>query len=119
MGSAGGPRHQVQVESEQSPLGRSKDRALAPHVTRVDTDPSQTYAWQKESTVRHIQEPSAQYGGGHSNQNTPPNQQWQGQDLENPNCPRNDDNQPDNQRQYRNSGWGRPQNGSVGVTGAG
>jgi len=119
MGSAGGPRHQVQVESEQSPLGRSKDRALAPHVTRVDTDPSQTYAWQKESTVRHIQEPSAQYGGGHSNQNTPPNQQWQGQDLENPNFPRNDDNQPDNQRQYRNSGWGRPQNGSVGVTGAG
>jgi hypothetical protein len=119
MGSNGSPRHQV--ESEQSPIGRSKDRALAPQVTRVDTDPSQQYAWQKETTVRHIQEPSVSFNGN-TNQNTPPQQQWHGQDAEQPTYLRNDDNtQPDTQRrEYRNSGWGRSQNnGSVGVTGAG
>lgn len=127
IGTNGGPRHQVETES--SPLGRSKDgsgRALAPVVTRVDSDPSQAYAWQKESSVRHVQEPSAPYAGGSNNQNTLPQQQWQGQDLEHPSpySHRNGNGTPDSQaenprRDYRNSGWGRPQNGSVGVTGAG
>lgn len=124
IGTNGGPRRQV--ETEQSPLGRSKDgsgRALAPVVTRVDTDPSQAYAWQKESSVRHVQEPSAPWAGN-SNQNTPPPQQWQNPDFEQP-APyreRNDtlDSQQDNtRRDYRNSAWGRAPNGSVGVTGAG
>jgi hypothetical protein len=123
LGQNGGPRHQVETESPQS--SRSKDggqRPLAPVVTRVDTDPSQAYAWQKESSVRHVQEPSAAYGGSSSNQNTPPQPQWQGQDMGHP-SPYSQhngtpDSQHDNRREYRNSGWGRPQNGSVGVTGA-
>ncbi|KAK0119924.1 hypothetical protein ONS95_011349 [Cadophora gregata] len=121
LGAAGGPRRTVETES--SPLGKSKDgRPLAPVVTRVDTDPSQAYAWQKESSVRHVQDPPAPYAGS-SNQNTPPQQQWQGQDLEHPSpYPQRNgtpDSQHDTRREYRNSGWGRPQNGSVGVTGAG
>ncbi|KAF8846919.1 RhoGAP-domain-containing protein [Acephala macrosclerotiorum] len=116
LGMNGGPRHEVQTtESGQ----RSKDgsgRALAPMVTRVDTDPSQAYAWQKEASVRHVQEPSAPYAG--PSNNNPPHQQWQDQGLEQP-APyihRNGtpDSQGSNRREYRNSGW-RPQNGSVGV----
>lgn len=116
----GGPRHEVQTTDLPH---RSKDgngRALAPVVTRVDTDPSQAYAWQKESSVRHVQEPSAPYAGP-SNQNN--RQQWQGEDLEQPapyanrNGNGTPDSQKDGRREYRNSGW-RPQNG-VGVTGAG
>ena len=125
IGTNGGARHQVEMES--SPLGRSKDgggRALAPVVTRVDTDPSQANAWQNESSVRHVQELSAPYAGGSSNQNTPPQQQWQDLEHPSPYSNRNGNGTPDSQnensrRDYRNSGWGRPQNGSVGVTGAG
>ncbi|KAG0647994.1 Rho-type GTPase-activating 1 [Hyphodiscus hymeniophilus] len=122
LGASGGPKHKV--ETVESPLSsRSKDsgRPLAPVVTRVDTDPSQAFAWQKESSVRHVQDPNVPFGGN-SNQNTPPQQQWQGPELEQPHYPyRNGtpDSQQDGQRrEYRNSGWGRPQNGSVGVTGA-
>lgn len=121
IGQNGGPRHQVETV-ETSP--RSKDdggRPLAPVVTRVDTDPSQAYAWQKESSVRHVQDPSAPYASS-NNQNTPP-QQWQGPDLDGPMPYHHRNGTPDSQsedsrRIYRNSGWGR-QNGSVGVTGAG
>lgn len=123
IGTNGGPRHQVETSgSPSSPGGWSKDsgRALAPVVTRVDTDPSLAHARGKEASVRHVQEGSAPYGG--HNQNTPP-QQWQGEDLDAPSpySHRNGtpDSQSDSQRRgYRNSGWGRPQNGSVGVTGA-
>lgn len=128
IGTAGGPRHQVEMTDTQSPGGRSRDsgRALAPVVTQVDTDPSQAYAWQKESSVRHVQEPSSAIGGGSaSNQNTSP-QHWPGQDLEPPpgfqgHRMGTPESQSDGQRrEYRNSGWGRPPpNGSVGVTGAG
>lgn len=118
----GGPKHEVETV-ESSPSSRSKDtgRPIAPVVTRVDTDPSQAHAWQNESSVRHVQDPNPPFGGG-SNQNTPSQQQWQGHDLEQPQYPyRNGtpDSQRDNQRrEYRNSGWGKPQNGgSVGVTG--
>jgi hypothetical protein len=124
IGTAGGARHQVEMSDTQSPGGRSRDsgRALAPVVTQVDTDPSQAYAWQKESSVRHVQDPSSTIGGSATNQNTPP-QHWQAQDLEPPSLPGQRLGTPDSQsdgqrREYRNSGWGRPQNGSVGVTGA-
>lgn len=127
IGQNGGPRHQVETAEAPSPGGRSgKDgRALAPVVTRVDTDPSQAFAWQKESSVRHVQDPNAPYSSQPHNQNTPP-QQWQNADLEAPSpySHRNDrngtpDSQSDGQRrEYRNSGWSRAQNGSVGVTGA-
>ncbi|TVY80455.1 Rho-type GTPase-activating protein [Lachnellula suecica] len=128
IGQNGGPRHQVEM-TEGSPQ-RSKEgsgRTVAPVVTRVDTDPSQAYAWQKESSVRHVQDPSIPYGGS-SNQNTPPqHHQWQGhqgQEFEAPAPYTHRNGTPDSQtdssrRDYRNSGWGRPQNGSVGVTGAG
>jgi len=131
IGTNGGAKHQV--ETTQSPLSRSKEgsgRALAPVVTRVDTDTSQATAWQKESSVRHVQEqPSLPYQGNSSNQNTP-QQQWQG-DLENPSThpqrERERAGTPDSQsenanapRGWRNSAWGprQQQNGSVGVTGA-
>lgn len=135
LAANGGPRHQV--ETTQAPL-RSKEgsgRAHAPVVTRVDTDTSQANAWQKESSVRHVQDPSLNQGGS-SNQNTSPQQQWQGDEFENPSAysqtgfPSRDGNgTPDNQRDganngggqrgWRNSNWGaRPQqNGSLGVTG--
>ena len=128
IGTNGGPRRQVETTEQSSP-GRSKDgsgRALAPVLTRVDTDANQAHAWQKESSVRHVQESSAPYAGSSSqnpNQNTPP-QQWQGHDYEQPSpySQRNGtpDSQKDNQRrEYRNSGWGRAPNGSVGIAGAG
>ena len=117
LGTNGGPRHQVETTETGgiSPASR-KERAM---VTRVDTDPSQTYAWQKESSARQELAPYA----GSSNQNTPP-QQWQNPDHEVtlPFVSRNGNGTPDSQRErreYRNSGWGRPQNGgSVGITGA-
>lgn len=127
IGSNGGPRHQVETTQASSPGGRSKDgsaRALAPVVTRVDTDPTQAFAWQKESSVRHVQDPNTPYNSGPQphNQNMPP-QQWPNADVEahSPYSHRNGtpDSQAESQRrEYRNSGWGRPQNGSVGVTGA-
>ena len=97
---------------------------MAPVVTRVDTDSAQTHAWQKESSVRHVQNPYPVHPGS-SNQ-TAPLEQWQGQDLEAPSpyTHRNGSGTPDSQseqrREYRNSGWGRAQNvGSVPVDGSG
>ncbi|RDW60245.1 GTPase-activating protein [Coleophoma crateriformis] len=130
MGQNGGPKHQVET-TDPAAAGRSQDgsqRPVAPVVTRVDTDPSQAHAWQKESSVRHIQDAPPQSLAGGSNQNNPPHSQWHGQtDLEHPNPGYhhrngNGNGTPESQegsssRQYRNSGWGRP-NGSVGVTGA-
>ncbi|KAH8674624.1 hypothetical protein BGZ60DRAFT_275519 [Tricladium varicosporioides] len=121
-----GVKHQVETTEAGSPMGRSKDgsgRAQAPVVTRVDTDPSQAHAWQKESSVRHVQEPSMPYAAN-NNHSTPPQQQWQGENLEPPIAYPHRNSTPDSQsdssrRDYRNSGWGRPRNGSVGVTGAG
>ncbi|TVY29771.1 Rho-type GTPase-activating protein [Lachnellula hyalina] len=124
IGQNGGARHQVETVEGLSPSKDDGGRPLAPVLTRVDTDPSQTNAWQKESSVRHIQEPSAPYGAP-GNQNTPP-QQWHNPDLEAPLPFIHRNGTPDSQaehsrREYRNSGWGRPRNGSVGVgvTGAG
>jgi hypothetical protein len=119
----GGPRHQV--ETSESSLGGSKEgngRAFAPVITRVDSDHTQANAWQKESSVRHVQDPAAPYAGNASNQNTPP-QQWQGDDFAHPSPYSQRNGTPDSQtengrRDWRNSGWGRQQNGSLGVTGA-
>ncbi|KAH8820302.1 hypothetical protein F5884DRAFT_41808 [Xylogone sp. PMI_703] len=179
IGANGGPKHQVETTdaSANRPRDGSNNRAAqAPVVTRVDGDPSQAHAWQKESSVRHVQEAPGQHGGVSNNPATPQpalqqqqqqqqphshhhqhqaqqqhpsqrpaqphqlpqqlqiqqpppvhqkQQQWSSQDYEPP-APyvhRNGtpDSQSDNaRRDYRNSGWGRPQNGneSVGVTGA-
>lgn len=89
--------------------------------------------------MRHVQDPPASQSG--FNQNTPPSQQWQGAEgaeLQHPAAvyreqqnrtpdpghghgERGADRERD-RREYRNSGWGPgrpPQNGGVGVTGAG
>lgn len=126
LGSIGGPKHQVETSEVSSPGGRSnKDRALAPVVTRVDTDSAQTHAWQKESSVRHVQNPYPNPPGG-TNAQTAPHDQWQNPDFEAPspythrNGSGTPDSQTDQRREYRNSGWGRPQNGgSVPVNGSG
>lgn len=122
IGSNNGPRHTVET-SEGGPPGHKDGggRALAPMFTRVDTDSSQTHAWQKESSARHVGDPAY---ASPQNQNTPPQPQWpQGQDLEHPAAYRErHGGTPDSQsdaRHHRNSGWGRPANGSVGIAGAG
>jgi hypothetical protein len=124
IGTNGGPKHQVETRESSTLVGSREGggRPLAPVVTRVDSDYNQANAWQKESSVRHVQDPSIPYGGGSNNQNTPP-QQWQGDDPGNPSpySQRIDtpDSQPENgRRDWRNSGWGRQPNGSLGVTGA-
>ncbi|KAH8593548.1 hypothetical protein B0O99DRAFT_688384 [Bisporella sp. PMI_857] len=119
-----GPKPVGDASEASSPGGRPKDRVLAPVVTRVDTDSAQTHAWQKESSVRHVQNPYPPYASGSNNPNTP-SDQWQNPDLEAP-APyarRNGNGTPDSQkelrRENRNSGWGRPQNGgSVPIHGA-
>ncbi|CAG8983598.1 hypothetical protein HYALB_00004618 [Hymenoscyphus albidus] len=121
LGQNGGPRHQVEtVEGSPRKEGGGGGRGAAPVITRIDTDPSQTHARQKESSVRHVHDQP----GGPQNQNIPPQQQWQGQDLEPPHpYPPNRNGTPDSQaenpRQYRNSTF-RPRGNSigVGVTGA-
>ena len=67
-------------------------RAGASGFTRVDTDPSQARAWQKESSVRHVQGNGspAYYAPGpgstqNLNQNTPP--QGHFEQFETPNPP--------------------------------
>jgi hypothetical protein len=120
LGANGGPRHTVETTEGSGRQRDSQGRPLAPVVTRVDTDPSQQNAWQKEASVRHVQDASgASYGKSSTDQNTPP-QPWQ--ELEQPVPYVHRNGTPDSQRdrrEYRNSGWGRTQNGSVGVTGAG
>ncbi|KAI9798957.1 MAG: hypothetical protein M1833_004310 [Piccolia ochrophora] len=78
-----GPRRTV-VTSD-SPPSRSRDgRGNAPVATRVDLDPSQRTAWQKESSVRHVEGPGAgaPYLSGH--QNTPPQSQFDFSNLHSP-----------------------------------
>ncbi|EHK99503.1 putative Rho-type GTPase-activating protein 1 [Glarea lozoyensis 74030] len=98
MGSNGGPKHQVETVESSPGSKDGSGRPMAPVVTRVDTDPSQANARQKETS-------------------------WQGPDLEPPQPYPQRNGTPDSQndssrREYRNSGWGRPRNGSVGVGGA-
>lgn len=115
LGQNGGPRHQVETETS---VNKSNDqRGQVPVMTRVDTDPSMN-SWQnKESSVRHVQD-NSHYGTA-STHNTPPQPQWNSNDQPSPHGHRNEmsDNH-EQRRDHRNSGWGRPTNGSVGVTGA-
>ena len=66
-------------------------RAGTSGFTRVDTDPSQARAWQKESSVRHVQGNGspAYYASGppsaqNLNQNTPPQMQFEQFEAPNP-----------------------------------
>ncbi|TGO58523.1 hypothetical protein BOTNAR_0180g00120 [Botryotinia narcissicola] len=146
ISASGGVRHTVET-TEATGHRDGNGRPLAPVVTRVDVDPANT-AWQKESSVRHVQDAQV---GGQGNQNMNPNREWQGgegaelqhppqiyreertrtPDLGNGNGhghghggERSGDRERGDRREYRNSnsGWGPgrpPQNGGVGVTGAG
>ena len=69
---AGGVRPEM-VEtqtSRPSEMNGNNTRPGAPLITRVDTDPSQLNAWQKESSVRHVQGIGPSYPP--TNHNTPP-----------------------------------------------
>lgn len=44
----------------QQDSNNSNSRAGAPVPTRIDTDPNQAFAWQKESSVRHVQQNGSQ-----------------------------------------------------------
>lgn len=144
ISASGGVRHTVET-TEGTGHRDGNGRPLAPVVTRVDVDPANN-AWQKESSVRHVQDAQV---GGQGNQNMNPNREWQGgegpelqhppqiyreertrtPDLGNGNGhglggERSGDRERGDRREYRNSnsGWGPgrpPQNGGVGVTGAG
>ncbi|THV53796.1 hypothetical protein BGAL_0041g00020 [Botrytis galanthina] len=144
ISASGGVRHTVET-TEATGHRDGNGRPLAPVVTRVDVDPANN-AWQKESSVRHVQDAQV---GGQGNQNMNPNREWQGgegaelqhppqiyreertrtPDLGNGNGhghggERSGDRERGDRREYRNSnsGWGPgrpPQNGGVGVTGAG
>ncbi|KAI9676547.1 MAG: hypothetical protein M1817_000706 [Caeruleum heppii] len=87
IGRSPGP-HRV-VATSDSPPPRSKEgggRGNAPVATRVDTDPYQATAWQKESSVRHVQGPGlAGPSYPSSSHNTPP--QAHSFDFSSPNSP--------------------------------
>lgn len=47
----------------QTPLSATSNRSNnGPLATRVDVDPYQTNAWQKQRSVRHVQAPGQDYG---------------------------------------------------------
>ncbi|KAL8968932.1 MAG: hypothetical protein Q9197_004609 [Variospora fuerteventurae] len=98
--------------------------AAAPVITHIDTDPYQANVWQKESSVRHVQNAS------HSNhdQNTPPQGHHDFRDPDSPYHRRqgSSDSQASQgsagRTRYRHSGWGKQGTqgpGPMGVTGAG
>lgn len=93
-----------------------QDNSSRPPPTRVDTDPT---LFTQASSVRPVQEPPVPQG--HPNNGTPPHM-WRGpSDLAAQPSPYRNNSEPQversengQQREWRNSGWGR-QNGGVGV----
>ncbi|KAI9872217.1 MAG: hypothetical protein M1830_001901 [Pleopsidium flavum] len=131
IGRAPGP--QRTVEKGDSPPSRSKEgnnsRGGAPRATRIDIDAHQASAWQKESSVRHVQESGGPTYATNSNQ-TPPQNQFEFSTSNSPYRQRagsSDGSQEGshgatpNRQSYRHSGWGKQQGqpGPMGVTGAG
>ncbi|KAI9778155.1 MAG: hypothetical protein M1839_008364 [Geoglossum umbratile] len=120
------------VTTYDTPFPRKEARSSNPvAATRVDIDPYQANAWEKESSVRHVQVPG--------NQNVPFNPKLQHNppshnfDLSNPNSPyaqragssesqaSNTNDGGNRHSQYHHPGWGKQQPGQpgLGVTGAG
>jgi hypothetical protein len=64
---------QSQQDSRESPP-RNKDSRYAgyPSAQRIDIDPNQANAWERESSVRHVQGPGGFIPNNHSNNNSPP-----------------------------------------------
>lgn len=79
-GDIGKQTPQRTVQSGDITPTRSKEgssRSNAPVATRVDTDPYQATAWQKQSSVRHVQAgpggpPAPAFGGEPGSTSTPP-----------------------------------------------
>ena len=111
------------LESNGNSSGNT--RVGAPVVTRVDTDPHQLHAWQKESSVRHVVGNSGHTHISGFNQNTPPQHQL---DFSNPSSPYHQragstDSAASyvtpNRHSHRPSGWSKNSTpGPMGVTGA-
>jgi len=84
------PTPQRTVQNSDITTTRSKEsqsRGNAPVVTRVDTDPYQANAWQKQSSVRHVQPATGAPGGsayGTTQGMTPPQTNY---DFAAPNSP--------------------------------
>ena len=101
----------------------NNSRSGAPAITRVDTDPNQLNAWQKESSVRHVQQNGPSFPSG--NQNTPPQPQ---SEFANRNSPYHfragsgdsiHSHGTPNRHSHRPSNWGRQgANGHMGTAGA-
>ncbi|KAI9740292.1 MAG: hypothetical protein M1834_004870 [Cirrosporium novae-zelandiae] len=129
---------QVHVEAADSPSMRSKQGSgksttNQPVALRVDTDPSQENAWQKERSVRHVQAPGnppfAAGNNGPNGPNTPPQNNYEFNGTSSPyghqRAGSNDSrgsfgaSPPRNQNYNRNSGWKQQQQSQspVGVTG--
>ena len=131
------PAHRpiITEQAADSTPSRSKDnntpnnaKPAAPVITHVDTDPYQTPAWPKESSVRHVQ---GQAQGAptypSTSNNTPPQQQYE---FNNPASPYHrrggsSESQASNRsgghgHSHKYSGWGKQgAPGPMGVTGAG
>ncbi|KAF3056589.1 Rho-type GTPase-activating protein 1 [Daldinia childiae] len=112
--SAGGlPR---QYDSNE--FVRQQETGKRPMATRVATDPA---AWQQESSARPIQEPTIPFttaqGAQPQNWRQPENGQppYAGQYERTDNQPKNPEN--GQRREWRNSGWGRPNNSVTTGTG--
>ena len=79
-----GPQRTVTNADSLSSHGK-EGRGNVPIATRIDTDPYQATAWQKESSVRHVQGPGVSTTYPSSSQNTPPQQTHF--EFSNPNSP--------------------------------
>ncbi|KAI8965987.1 RhoGAP-domain-containing protein [Daldinia sp. FL1419] len=97
---------------------RQQETGRRPMATRVATDPA---AWQQESSVRPVQEPTipftAAQGAAQQNRRQPENRQppYAGQYERGDNQPKNPEN--GQRREWRNSGLGRPNNSVTTGTG--
>ncbi|KAI9829890.1 MAG: hypothetical protein M1826_005312 [Phylliscum demangeonii] len=99
---SGGPPRTV-ANQDASSSHSKEGRGNVPIATRVDTDPSQATAWQKESSVRHVE-------AGAGPANTPPQGPMDPSDPHSPWRPRTDSHggSPDagnRDSQYSTSGW--------------
>ena len=123
-------------ENAEPPLPQKESngnaRANAPVVTRVDKDPHQAKAWQKESSVRHVQgnggpafSSAPNYQNAHP-QDTPPQVHFEFTSPNNSYHQRAGSNDSatsftaSGRNPQRQSGWGKPGvTGPMGITGAG
>ncbi len=118
--SGHGP-HRIATNADP-PSSRGEGRGNVPIATRVDTDPYQATAWEKESSVRHVEGsgvPGPVYPT--SNNNTPPQTQHEFVAVAGPSSPyrhrpRSSESQvspglPNRNSGHSNAEWTRPAGG--------